>query len=101
MAVEVRENFAVRYWPMDRLSLFVDHDCGFSEDKASCTAGVNGLNGVTHHAGHAILIVGTFARGAFGDSTGNDGDGVMAALAVAREADSFFGVQQVDIAEIP
>ncbi len=101
VAIEVSEDLRVTYRAMDGLAVFIDQDSGLGENEARGSACINALDGVTDHAGDAVLVVGTLAGCAFGDSTGDDGDGVMAAFAMAGVGDALFGVEQVDVAEVP
>ncbi len=56
---------------MDGLAVFVDHDGGVGQDVAAGAARGDGLDGVADHAGDAVLVIGTFARRAFGDGAGD------------------------------
>ena len=101
VAIEVRENFGIRDGTRYRLTLFVDEDCGHSHDVAAGAGGVRRLDGVADGAGDAFLLEGTLFGHALGEIAGEEGDGVVATLAVARELDPLLIDEHVDVLQVP
>ena len=72
-----------------------------SHDIAAGAGGVGGLDGVAGGAGDALVLKGAFFRHALRQVAGEQGDGVVAALAMAGELHAFLVDEGVDVLQIP
>ena len=100
VAIQMRQNLAIRDRSRDRRAGLIDQNSRNSHDKATGAACVHLLDRVADGAGHAVLIVRAFARRGIGQGTGDQRDRVVAALAVPRIGNAFLRSQQVHVLQI-
>src|ERR1035437_5691095 len=100
MAVKVRKNLPIGYWPQDWLAGFVEQNGWSPHNVTAGSASVDLLNGVTHHACDAVLVIWPRAWGLFGKSPGDERNGVVAAFAVAGKGNALLGGEQIDVAQV-
>jgi hypothetical protein len=101
MAVEVGEDFGVGDGAGDGRAGFIDQNGGDAHDVAAGAGWVGGDDGVAGGAGDAFLLKGALFGHALGEVAGEQGDGIVAALAVAGELDALFVDEGVDVFEVP
>ncbi len=101
VAVEVREDFGVGDWPGDGLAAGVNEDCGDAHNVAAGAGGIDRLDGMAGGAGDAFILKGTLFGHALGEIAGEQRDGIVAALAVARILDALLVDEHVDVLQIP
>ena len=101
VAVEVSEDFGVGDGAGDGLIVFVDQDGGRAHDVAAGADGGDLLDGVAGGAGDAFVLKGALFGHALGEIAGEQGDGVVAALAMAGVLNAFFVDEGVDVFEVP
>ncbi len=95
--VRMREDLLERNFAGDALALRVRHDGGNAEDEAAvAVGGLDAADGVAEHAGQAVLVHLAINMRILGEAAGEDGDGIVAAVAVARELDALGVDQNVD-----
>ena len=101
VAVEVHEDVGVGDGAGDAVAVGVEEDGRDGEDVAAVAgAVVDALDRVADHAGDAVCVKATIGRGGGSEAAGEDGDGVVATIAVAREGYAFFVDEEVDAGAI-
>ena len=101
MAIEVGQDFSVGDRAGDGSAVFIDHDGRNAHHVAAGAGGVGGLDGVTGGAGDALVLEGALLGHALGQVAGEQGHGIVAAFAVARELHPFLVDEHVDVFQIP
>ncbi len=96
VAVGVHQDFAVGYLARNAVSIFIDHHRRNAHDIAGVPfGGFQALNGVANHAGHAVVVELPVHQRVLGERTRKQPDGIMTAIAVAREFDALGVVEQI------
>ncbi len=101
MAVEVGEDFGVGNGAGDGRAGFVYQYGGDAHDVATGSGGVRRDDGVAGGAGDAFLLKWALFGHALRKVAGEQGDGVVAAFAVAGELHAFLVNEGVDVFQIP
>ena len=99
--VEVGEDFGVGNLTVNGLACFVDERSGGCQDIAAGAAAVDRLDGMADGAGDAVVVGGTLLRGTLGEGSGEHGERIVAALAVAGVFVALLRHQEVDVLLVP
>ena len=95
------EDFGVGDGAGDGRAVFVDQDGGRAHDVAAGSGGVSGNDGMAGGAGESFVLEGALDRHALREIAGEQGNRIVAALAMAGELDALLVDERVDVLEIP
>src|SRR5580692_1327050 len=101
VAIQMSEDVGVGDGACDGRPVWVDEDRGRAHDVAAGSSGVSGDDGVAGRAGDALVLKGALFGHALREVSGEKGDGVVAAFAMAGELYTLLVDEHVDVLEIP
>src|SRR5271157_1660935 len=101
MPVRVIPNLVIGDHAGNTVAVFIDHRGGHAEHESSIpVGGLQLLDGMTGGARQAVFVEVSVHLRVLGECSGKDADGVMTAIAVPGELDSFGPRENVDAGSI-